>query len=209
MAALIAFIVGFVFSFLGSIPPGTMNLIVFQLGLNNQMNTAMRFTLAVALVEYPYAWLSVKFADLITSSPMLIANMKLITAIVMIVLGIVNLLPSKQQSSRWVQQFNNSGFRRGVFLSILNPMAIPFWVGATAFLTGQDYISLATPIQLHSYLVGISVGSIVLLFLLAHLARKIVTRFGDMNKLKKIPGYLLLLLGVYAMGDYLITTLQK
>jgi threonine/homoserine/homoserine lactone efflux protein len=203
MTIFVAFVLGFVFSFIGSIPPGSLNLIVFQLGLNKQIRVAMRFTAAVALIEYPYAWLSVKFADLITSSPVIIANMKLITAIVMILLGVISLLPTKQQSSTMVQQFNNSGFRRGVVLSILNPLALPFWVGVTAFLTGQGYLDLSTAWHLHSYLVGIALGTVVLLVILAYLAQKIVTRFGDLGKLKNIPGYMLLALGIYALVSYL------
>jgi threonine/homoserine/homoserine lactone efflux protein len=202
MTIIIAFVLGFVFSFVGSIPPGSLNLIVFQLGLNQQIRVAMRFTAAVALIEYPYAWLAVKFADLITASPIMIANMKLITAIVMIVLGIISLLPSKQQASPALQQFHNSGFRRGVVLSILNPLALPFWVGVTAFLTGQGYLNLSTAWHLHSYLVGISLGTVGLLVILAYLAKKIVTRFGDLGKLKNIPGYMLLGLGLYAMFSY-------
>jgi threonine/homoserine/homoserine lactone efflux protein len=203
MTIIIAFALGFVFSFIGSIPPGSLNLIVFQLGLNKQIQVAMRFTAAVALIEYPYAWLAVEFADLITRSPVIIANMKLITAIVMILLGIVSLLPAKQQSSPMVQQFNNSGFRRGVVLSILNPLALPFWVGVTAFLTGQGYLNLSTAWHLHSYLIGISLGSVALLVILAYLAQKIITRFGDLGRLKNIPGYMLLGLGMYALISYL------
>ena len=48
------FIAGLIFSFLGSIPPGTMNLAVLQLGLEQKIKTALRFSLAVAIIEYPY-----------------------------------------------------------------------------------------------------------------------------------------------------------
>lgn len=203
MVALTAFILGLTFSFVGSIPPGTLNLIAFQLGLNNQVKTAFRFTLAVALVEYPYAWLAVKFADLITSNPSVTGNMKLITAMVMLSLGALNLLPSKQKQSPWVQRFNDSGFRRGVFLSILNPMALPFWVGVTAYLTQQGWLDVGTSLSLHAYLIGISVGSVLLLVLMIFLAKKIVSHFGDIGRLKQIPGYLLLALGIYALAEFL------
>ena len=203
MSIVIAFVLGFVFSFVGSIPPGSLNLIVFQLGLNKQIKVAMRFTAAVAIVEYPYAWLSVIFADMITASPVIIANMQLITAIVMIILGVVSLLPAKQQSSPIIREFNNSGFRRGVVLSILNPLALPFWVGVTAYLKGQGFLYLSTNWHLHSYLIGISLGTVALLVIFAYLAQKIVTRFGDLGKLKDIPGYMLLGLGFYALVSYL------
>ena len=45
------FFIGLVASFLGSIPPGTLNILVLQLGLDNKLKAALRFALAVALIE--------------------------------------------------------------------------------------------------------------------------------------------------------------
>ena len=39
----------FLFSFLGSIPPGTLNLSVLQLSIDGRKNAAMRFALATPL----------------------------------------------------------------------------------------------------------------------------------------------------------------
>ena len=36
-----AFILGFIFSFIGSIPPGTLNVTVLQLGLENKKEIAL------------------------------------------------------------------------------------------------------------------------------------------------------------------------
>ena len=77
MEMLQAFLMAFVFSFLGSIPPGTLNLTMVRLGLEHKMTIAWRFALAAALIEYPYAWLALLFEDWITSSPAVIQNFKL------------------------------------------------------------------------------------------------------------------------------------
>ncbi|RAW03059.1 LysE family transporter [Pseudochryseolinea flava] len=202
MSIVVAFTLGFVFSFIGSIPPGSLNLIVFQLGLNKQIEVAIRFTIAVAIVEYPYAWISVIFADMVTSSPVIIANMKLITAVAITIFAVITLLPAKQQASPLVQGFNKSGFRRGVVLSILNPQAIPFWIVATAYLKEKWSLTVSTAWELHAYLLGISLGTVALLLIFTYFAQKIVVRFGDPGKLKKIPGYMLLALGLYGFVDY-------
>ena len=57
------FLAGLIFSFLGSIPPGTMNLAILQLGLEHKIKIALRFSIAVAIIEYPYAWIAVVFED--------------------------------------------------------------------------------------------------------------------------------------------------
>ena len=75
--------IGLAFSFVGSIPPGTLNILVLQLGLENKIKVALRFALAVSVVEYPYAWIAVVFEDWITSSPLVLDNFQLTGASVM------------------------------------------------------------------------------------------------------------------------------
>lgn len=196
------FIAGLIFSFLGSIPPGTLNLAVLQLGMEYKIKTALRFSLAVAIIEYPYAWIAVVFEDWVTSSPLIIDNFQLITAVVMIVIGAFTLW-SARKPSEFSVRFNESGFRRGIILSILNPMAIPFWIGITAYLKAQAWIDLSTQSLLHSYVFGTSVGVMILLVLFTFLARRLAGYVKDNQYVKLVPGFTLLILGLYAFGRYL------
>ncbi len=197
------FLAGLIFSFLGSIPPGTMNLAVLQLGLEQKIKTALRFSLAVAIIEYPYAWIAVEFEDWITSSPIIIENFQLITAIVMTVIGLFTIWSARKPSDFSVR-FNESGFRRGLVLSILNPMAIPFWIGITAYLKAQEWIDLSTAGLLHSYVFGTSVGVLLLLILFTFLAKRLSGYVTNNALVKLIPGITLLVLGLYAFGKYLL-----
>lgn len=202
MEIVIAFILGTVFSFLGSIPPGTLNLSVLQLGLEHKVNTALRFALAVAIIEYPYTWIGVQFQYWITSSPVVIENFQLITAIVMVVIGILNLW-SAERPTNFTLKFSESGFRRGIVLSILNPMAIPFWIAVTAYLKAMGWLKLSSVWHLHSYVLGTSVGAMILLTLFALLAKKLAVYVKSNRMVKRIPGFTLLALGFYAFLKYL------
>jgi threonine/homoserine/homoserine lactone efflux protein len=195
------FLAGLLFSFIGSIPPGTMNLVVLQLGMEQKIKIALRFILAVGIIEYPYAWIAVVFEGWVTSSPVIVENFQLITAIVMTVIGLFTIW-SARQPSEFSVKFNESGFWRGLILSILNPMAIPFWIGVTAYLKAQAWIDLSTPLLLHSYLFGTSVGVILLLILFAFLAKRLSGYVKDNTYVKLIPGLTLLVLGLYAFGRY-------
>ncbi|MBL7874388.1 MAG: LysE family transporter [Cyclobacteriaceae bacterium] len=197
------FIAGLIFSFLGSIPPGTLNLAVLQLGMEYKIKTALRFSLAVAIIEYPYAWIAVVFEDWVTSSPLIIDNFQLITAVVMIVIGAFTLW-SARKPSEFSVRFNESGFRRGIILSILNPMAIPFWIGITAYLKAQAWIDLSTQSLLHSYVFGTSVGVMILLVLFTFLARRLAGYVKDNQYVKLVPGFTLLLLGTYSFIKYIL-----
>jgi threonine/homoserine/homoserine lactone efflux protein len=200
------FLAGLIFSFLGSIPPGTMNLVVLQLGLENKIKIALRFSLAVAIIEYPYAWIAVAFEDWVTSSPMVVQNFQLITAIVMTVIGIFTIW-SAQKPSDFSVKFNQSGFRRGLVLSVLNPMAIPFWIGVTAYLKAQGWIDISDSTMLHSYLFGTAVGVLILLILFTFLANRLANYVSNNKAVKLVPGITLLVLGLYAFIKYLVYSL--
>lgn len=202
MMILKVFLAGFIFSFLGSIPPGTLNLAVLQLGLEHKIKIALRFTLAVAIIEYPYAWIAVVFEDWVTSSPLIVENFQLITAVVMTVIGGFTLWSARKPSDFSVR-FNASGFRRGIVLSILNPMAIPFWIGITAYLKAQGWIDLSTPALLHGYVLGTSIGVLALLVLFIFLAKRLSGYIKDNRYVKLVPGFTLLVLGLYAFIKYL------
>lgn len=202
MIAVLNFVVGFFFSFIGSIPPGTINLTIVQLGLEKKLSVAWRFAIAASIMEYPYAWIAVEFAEMITTSPVLVENMQLITAIVMTVLGILTLW-SARKPTKLTAAIGESGYMRGVILSILNPLAIPFWVGTTAYLDSLNWIELSTPIRLHSYLVGLCLGTFIILMMMAYLAKKVMSQFQQSTWFAKVPGITLILLGIYAFIEYL------
>ena len=197
------FLIGLVFSFLGSIPPGTLNVCVLQLGIEKKIAAALRFALAVSIVEYPYTWIAVQFEYWITSSPVVTENFQLITAVVMTALGLF-MLWSARKPSNFSVRFNESGFRRGMILSILNPMAIPFWVGITAYLKAQGWIDLSSTGLLHSYVLGTAVGAMILLTLFTFMAVRLAPYIQHNRFIKIIPGLMLLSLGVYAFAKYLL-----
>lgn len=203
MIALNNFFIAFVFSFIGFIPPGTINLTVIQLGLEKKIRMAFRFSVAAALIEYPYAWIAVRFETVITSTPIILENIQLVGAVVMTAIGIANLLPvSKANSSRKLK-FYGGGFRKGLFLGLLNPLNIPYWIAITAYLRGHQWIDTTSVYLLQAYLLGSVIGSFVVLILLSYLGNKFVSLFSIHPWAYKVPGLTLICLGLYSFVLYL------
>lgn len=203
MSVVTAFLLAFVFSFIGTLPPGTLNLSVLQLGLESRMNAAWRFSFAAALVEYPYAWLAVTFEKVITSSPLIVDNFERMGASVMIVLGLLNLFSLRRQAVKKVETTGN-GFTKGLILGILNPLAMPYWIGITAYLKSQQWLLLNSATDLHAYLFGVSLGAFTFFILTAYLARKIAVHVEGNTFIKYIPAVTLLLLGFYGLLSSLL-----
>jgi len=202
MEVLPTFGIAFLISFVGTIPPGTLSLTIVQLGLNQRINIAWRMAIAAAILEYPYAWVAVEFQHFLAASIEITHNFHLLAGFVMTLLGILNLWASARPS-KFTQRFEASGFRKGVILSLLNPLAIPFWMAMTAYLKNYGWVDLSDGAEVHAYLLGVSGGTLALLMLLAYLARKVVSHFKTNAFLQKIPGVLLILLGVYSLGKYI------
>lgn len=196
------FLVAFAFSFVGTIPPGTLSLTIVQLGLNRRISVAWRMAFAAALIEYPYAWIAVKFQRLLSQSVEFTHNFHLVSAGVMITLGVFNLW-SASRPTPFTRRFEKSGFRRGVVLSLLNPLAIPFWLAMTAYLKSYGWVDLSDDFEVHAYLLGVSSGTLVLFMLLAYLARQVIKYFREDSIIKKAPGAILILLGIYSFVRYI------
>ena len=194
--------VGFFISFLGTIPPGTLNLTIIQLGLDHRINIAWRMAIAAALIEYPYAWLAIEFQEFVTRSPVIIHNFQLLTGVVMLFFGLVNLFASSKPS-KLSQRFGASGFRKGVLLGLLNPLAVPFWIAMTAYSKSHGWIKLSTAWEVHAYLLGVSAGTVALFMLLAYLAKMVVSHLQTNAILQKTPGIILILLGTYSLLEYI------
>jgi len=194
--------IAFIFSFLGSIPPGTINLSVLQLSIENKYSAALRFCIAAAIIEFPYAWIAVSFQNYLMESPVIISNIKLIAALVMITLGIINLNAIKKSPGRILSKLQESGFRKGVLLSILNPLAIPFWIGVTAYLTSIGWVKLGTTKLIFWYVLGVSLGTFTLLFVVASLGKRLGGTLKHNRLTKGIPGVIFLCLGIYALFQF-------
>lgn len=199
---LTTFAIAFSLSFVGTIPPGTLSLSILQLGLNRKTHIAWRMALAAAIIEYPYAWIAVEFQDFVVESFDITRDLHLVTGVVMIVLGTINLWSSVRPSG-FTRRFEASGFRKGVLLSLLNPLAIPFWMAITAYLKTYGWVDLSDQYEIHAYLAGVSAGTLVFFMLLAYLAREVVSHFKTNTFLQRIPGALLILLGTYALAEYI------
>lgn len=199
---LLTFGIAFLFSFIGTIPPGTLSLTIVQLGLKNKIDVAWRMAAAAAIIEYPYAWIAVEFQALITSSIEWRHGFHIVSGTVMLMLGAVSIW-SASRPSKFTAKFEASGFRKGIVLGLLNPLAIPFWMAMTAYLRSYGWIDLSDKVETHAYLLGVSMGTLLLFVTLAYLARIVVSHFNSNAFLQLLPGIVLILLAAYSFYEYI------
>ena len=190
-------IVAFVVSYLGSIPPGTINVSVMQLAIQKRRRAAIFLAFAASAVEFVYAGFTVQFQILLTSNPALATYFKVITSVALIGLGLWNIFSKMASESVIVKgEKGRHGFLRGVLLGILNPMTIPFWLAITTYLENDSLVSV-DGFCFWLYLIGLAAGTFCLLITVNALGSQF-TKIAD-NKflVKKVPGMMLLAIGCY------------
>ena len=194
-------IVAFLISYIGSIPPGTVNVSVMQLSILKKHRAALFFSLAASLVEFAYAGVTVQFHLFLNTHPEVANYFRIITAVALIGLGLWNIFSISTSGSIKVDTklTGRHGFARGLILGFLNPMTIPFWLAITTYLENDVLVEL-TNLGYWMYLVGLSSGTFCLLLTVDAMGKRF-TKIAD-NKLlvHKLPGFLLFVLGTYYLA---------
>ena len=191
-------VIAFAISYVGSIPPGTVNVSVMQLSILKKHRAAVFFSLAACLVEFIYAGITVQFHLFLNSHPEIAFYFQVVTAIALIGLSISNLFSKSTSSSIKVDTkvTGRHGFLRGLILGFLNPMTIPFWLAITTYLENDGLVEV-TGLGFWVYLIGLSSGTFILLLTVDGLGKRFSRVADNSFVVHKVPGFILLALGVY------------
>lgn len=191
-------IVAFVVSYIGSIPPGTINVSVMQLAILNKRRAAVFFALAASIIEFVYAGVTVQFHIFLNNNEVIADYFRIITSIALIGLGISNILSKSTSSSIKVDTkvTGRHGFVRGLILGVLNPMTVPFWLAITTYLENDGWIRV-DEFGFWMYLVGLSTGTFCLLLTVNALGKRFTKVADNTFLVHKVPGIILFSLGVY------------
>jgi threonine/homoserine/homoserine lactone efflux protein len=198
VSGLSIFLVALVVSFVGSIPPGSINITTLQYALNGRKWAALAFALAAAAVEFFYAGLAVKFQIYLTENIHISNWFKWITSGVLIVLGIYNLFKKPSVRKKEEVGEKRNAFLKGVLIAATNPLAIPFWLVVTAYLDGLDWIELNDDNFLN-YVAGVSSGTFLLLFIVTQVGGRFTAIQHNAFVMYRIPGIVLIAMGIWTM----------
>ncbi|SMD36243.1 Threonine/homoserine/homoserine lactone efflux protein [Reichenbachiella faecimaris] len=197
MSILILFGVAFLFSFIGSIPPGSINITILQYALEKRIKAAYAFATAAALTEYLYAAIAVRFQIYLTANANVSQYFQVISGSVLILLGVLNLLKKPDQSNPTAIGEKRNAFKKGILLSLTNPLAIPFWLMVTAYLQSMGLVSL-THQNFWIYVAGVSVGTFCLLISVIHLGSRFTATQGNTFLIYRVPGLIFIGIGIWS-----------
>jgi len=134
--------VGFLVSFLGSIPLGYLNVVGFQLFQKSGLTPTIFFLLGVICIELFVIYFTLVFAHTLAKKERLTKYIEGFSVLFMFILAAVFYF-SSNSNKNVTDSFDYVPFVLGIVLSALNFVQIPFWTGWNLYLLNGKYIVIA------------------------------------------------------------------
>ena len=177
MKALKNIFVGFLVSFIGSIPLGYLNVIGFEIYSKFGMNSLIFFLLGVIFVEMFVIYFTLIFAKQLVYNKKLMKIIDFFAVFFLLILGYSFYSNSNQtigQQGILEKYAMYSPFFIGIFLNCINFIQLPFWTGWNLYLMNGNYISTVKKLKLYyvsGTLIGTFFGMLTLIIILNSLSQ--------------------------------------
>ena len=129
-------LLGWLLSFLGQLPLGTMSITCTQISVQENFRNAWKYAIGVALIELVYLRLVLSGVDWMMQHTLFFKVLGWLAVVVFLTLGILSFRSAKHQTDdqKALLLKNNLGrFWLGLTMSLLNPAQIPFWFIWTSY----------------------------------------------------------------------------
>jgi threonine/homoserine/homoserine lactone efflux protein len=179
VSVLFAFAFAVLFSFVGVLPPGIVNMTVANYSVKKSLKRARRFINGAILVVFFQSVLAFYFATFLENHPQVMQNLKLVGSVVFILLtifflgkGIQNSIDSKEQIKKKAAKSKLKPFVHGIFISGLNVFPIPYYAFVSLYLSAfiEDFF---TTLVGFTFVIGTTLGTYFVFMGYAYLFRKI------------------------------------
>jgi len=162
MDLLIVLLVGWLVSFLGQLPLGTMSITATHIAVLEGFNNAWRYALGVALIEIIYLRLVLVGVQWMLAHHLLFTIIGWLTVLFFLVFAVISfvMIAKKKSNEKNILLKNNlHRFVLGVSMSALNPAQIPFWFIWSSYLMNANVLSNQTA-SLNLFTIGCGLGTI-------------------------------------------------
>ena len=196
------FLISGLISFLGTIPPATINVTVLQLSIKSRIRQAWGLALGATIIDCTYASLSVQVASYLEQHVEFSNYFLLIAAIVLLFLGTISVFSKINTEVKALENQSKVGFVQGLVLGVFNPLAMPFWLGWISILQMNGWVNLEGWNYI-GFVLGAFVGEFGLLILIIRIGERYTKMSHNHLFTNVVPGVILIGLGLYNFVGWL------
>lgn len=153
--------VGFLVSFVGSVPLGYLNIVGYEIFTRFGIREAILYLLGVICIEFFVIYFTLLFANQLMNNRKLIQFIEGFSVLFMFFLAYVFFESSSNDASQESvldKYIDYSPYIVGLILSCLNFIQIPFWIGWNLYLLNGKYIEVSNS-RKYFYVFGTIVGT--------------------------------------------------
>ncbi len=171
------FVVGYLMAFIGLMSPGLLTLTTLNTAIDRGTKETVKFAIGAALPIIIQAHLALLGAQYLKKHPEILTNFSKIAVFVFLGLSVLFYKQYKKRSLV-IQppKFHiKNSFLYGLFISSINPLAIPFYFTYSTLLEMQGWLSIREP-YISFFVLGAVLGVISILSLYGKHAPALLSR---------------------------------
>ncbi len=176
-------VVGYLMAFLGLTAPGMLTLSALKTAVERGEKEGVKFAAGVMLPIVVQAHIALLFAHYLLSHPVILVRLSQAAIVLFVILSVMFFRQGRKGlKSSAVQKFNiKNSYYYGMFMSLINPMAIPFYLTYSSILEYYGIIRFEQP-YISLFVFGAVFGAFSILALYARYARRLIGRISFLSR---------------------------
>lgn len=162
-------------AYLGLISPGMLNMNALKIRISSGKIESVKFALGASVIVFIQAGIALFFADYFGKNPKIIEVLKIAAVFVFFALGVFFFLLSRKKIVSNSGSGSQNYFMRGLAMSSVNMLAVPFYLGVSVYLVSVNKIIIEQP-YIFLFVLGASIGSFLLFYTYIYFAKIIIKK---------------------------------
>tara|TARA_B110000977_G_scaffold23100_1_gene27785 strand:- start:14 stop:622 length:609 start_codon:yes stop_codon:yes gene_type:complete len=192
-------IIGVLTAYIGLLAPGMLNMTAVQIAIDKGRKRAYLFSTGASVVILFQAGIALVFTSYLHGNPQIIRRLETIAVFVFFALAIAFFVKTRLKFTyRKRRRHKGRYFLWGVGMSLMNMLAIPFYLGVSTYLGAKGFLLMGEEYTI-LFVVGIVLGAVLLFFSYISLSKIVKKKVSFIAKnINYLLSILFLLLGIVA-----------
>lgn len=198
MVYIIHILLGIFATFIGLLAPGMLNMTAVQITVEKTQKESRLFSMGAASIIFVQAGIALFFANYLSQNPDVIESLETGGIFVFFALAIFFFLKTRSKLNfKKKKEKDGNYFVRGVLMSSMNMLAIPFYLGISTYLGTEGLLKMESS-YIFTFVFGAMLGAYLLFFTYIAFAKVIIKRANFIARnINYILSLLFLALGVW------------
>ena len=185
MQSIYTFLWGWLVSFSGQLPLGTLSITSTQIAVQENFRNAWKYSIGVAIIEIIYLRLTLSGVNWIIQHELIFIVLGWLTVLVFIVLAVASVISARKQHGEKKAFLLNNDLNRfflGASMSALNPAQIPFWFLWGSICINNGILHKGDNAGFNLFTIGAGTGTVAGLALYMYGGNWIITKMNASSR---------------------------